>query len=159
MFYFLFDLHFLIHLAPLMHHTLAHIFFFFSLLSLDLFVYSWQKGGEYTREYIGVYRHFYMTHVHILRGRNSTSCTFVGGESHMGDAYIPRGRKYLYKKTLFYFVLLYVCFLIVLWCFELYLVSMLCYSHCIVFMCWTCIHPYAIVLYWLHVWIIICFAI
>ena len=26
-------------------------------------------------------------------------------------------------------------------------------------MCWTCIYPYAIVLYWLHVWMIICFAI
>ena len=33
----------------------------------------------YIEEYTSVFHHFYMTHVHILRGRNSTSCTFVGG--------------------------------------------------------------------------------
>ena len=75
---------------------------FISLLPLDSFVYSWQKGGEYTweytEEYTGLYRHFYMTHVHTLResrGSNSTSCTFVGGESHRGDAYWEF--KYVYK--------------------------------------------------------------
>ena len=60
---------------------------------------------------------------------------------------------------MFCFVLLYACFLIVLWWFELCLVSMLCCSHLIMFMCWTCIHSYANVLYWLHVWMIFCFAI
>ena len=33
-----------------------------------------------------------MTHVHTLRGSNSISCTFVGGESHRGDAY-TKGEK------------------------------------------------------------------
>ena len=50
---------------------------FLSLLPLDSFVYSWQKGGEYTGVYTKVFHHFYMTHVHILRRRNSISCTFV----------------------------------------------------------------------------------
>ena len=66
--------------------------------------------------------------------------------------HILRGRRHsFYEKTLFCLVLLYACFLVALWCFKLHLVSMLCCSHRIVFMCWTCIHPYVIVLYWLHV--------
>ena len=71
--------------------------------------------------------------------------------------HIPRGRRHLLWENLVLFALHYACFLVVLWCFELCLVSMLCCSHHIMLMCWTCIHPYAIVLYWLHVWIIICF--
>ena len=39
-----------------------------------------------------MYRHFYITHMHILSGRNSTSCTFVGEESHRRDAY-TKGEK------------------------------------------------------------------
>ena len=127
----------------------------FSLLLLDSFVYSWQKGGEYT----GVFRHLHMTHVHILRGRNSISYTFVRGESHKGDTYTKGEKTYFLENlVLFCFVLYYAFFLIVLWCFELHLSSMLCCSHRIMFMCWTCIYLYAIVLYWLHVRMIICFA-
>ena len=148
--------HFLIYFAPLMHHLLPlFISSFLSLIPLDSFVYSWQKRIEYTK----VYHHFYMTHVHIFRGRNSTLCTFVGGESPRGEAYTKGEKIYFYEKTLFCLVLPYAFFLITLWCFELHLVSMLCCSHRIVFMCWTCIHPYVIVLYWLHVQMIICFAI
>ena len=73
---------------------------FLSLLPLDSFVYSWQKGGEYTREYTGVYHHFYMTHVHILSGRNSTSCIFVGGESHRGDAYTKGEKTFFFLENL-----------------------------------------------------------
>ena len=128
----MFELHFLIHLAPLMHHLLSlFISSFLSLISLDSFVYSWQKGGEYTGEYIGVFHHFYMTNVHILRGKNSTSCTFVGEESHRGDAY-TKGRKYFFRKPCF----TYACFLVALWCFELCLVlSMLYCSHRIMLLC------------------------
>ena len=98
----MFELNFLIHLAPLMHHTLL-ISSFLSLLPLDCFVYSWQKGGEYT----GLYHHFYMTHVHTLRGRNSSSCAFVGGESHGGDAYTKGEKTFFYKETLFYLMLVF----------------------------------------------------
>ena len=99
---------------------------FLSFIPLDSFVYSWQKGGEYTKEYTGVYRYFYMTLVHILRERNSISCTFIGEENHRGDAYTKGENTSLYEKTLFCFVLLYACFLIALWCFELCLIFMLC---------------------------------
>ena len=43
-----------------------------------------------------------MTHVHTLRGSNSTSCTFVGRESYRGDAY-NKG-----EKTFPCFVLVYI---------------------------------------------------
>ena len=54
-----------------------------------------------------------MTLVHTLRGSNSTSCTFVGGESHRRDAYAKEKKTFFYVKTLFCFVLHYACFLIV----------------------------------------------
>ena len=57
--------------------------------------------------YTGLYRHFYMTHVHTLRGSNSTSCTFVGGESYRGDAYTKGEKTFFYEKTLFYFMLVF----------------------------------------------------
>ena len=94
-----------------------------------------------------MYRHFYMTYVHILRGRNFTLCTFVEGESHRGDAYIKGEKTSFYEKTLFCFVLLYACFLVALWYFELSFVSMLCCPHRIVLICWTCIYSYVIVFY------------
>ena len=91
---------------------------FLSLIPLDCFVYSWQKWGEYTGEYIGLYCNFYMTHVHTLRGSNSTSCTFVGGESYRGNAY-TKGEK---TFSLFCFGL-YYCF--VLFCVRTYVFHML----------------------------------
>ena len=100
-----------------------------------------------------------MTRVHILKGSNSISCTFVGGESHRGDAYTKGENKSFYEKTLLCLLYIMFCFLVTLWYFELCLISLLCCSHRIVPMCWTCIHPYSIMLYWLHFWIIICFAI
>ena len=106
-----FEFHFLIHLAPLMHHLLPlFIFSFLSPIPFDSFVYSWQKREKYTREYTGVYRHFYMTHVHILRGRNSTSCTFVGEESYRKDAYTKGEKTSFMRKlcfALFYFMLVF----------------------------------------------------
>ena len=54
-----------------------------------------------------MYRHFYMTHVHILRERNSTSCIFVEGESHRGDAYTKGEKTFFYEETLFYFMLVF----------------------------------------------------
>ena len=73
--------------------------------------------------------------------------------------HIPRERRHVLWVTLFCLVLPYACFLVALWCFELCLVSMFRCSHHIMLMCWTCIYPYAIVLCWLHVRMIICFAI
>ena len=111
-FYLSFELHFLIYVAPLMHHLLPlFISSFLSLLPLDSFVYSWQKGGEYTREYTSVYRHVYIIHVHNLRGRNSTSCTFIKGESYKGDTYTKGEKTSFMKKpcfVLFYLMLVFL---------------------------------------------------
>ena len=97
-----FELHFLIHLVPLMHHPLPlFISSFLSLLPLVAFVFLWQKGREYTAEYTGVFCHLYMTYVHILRGRNSTLCTFVGGESHRGESH--RRNAYTKVEKTFFF--------------------------------------------------------
>ena len=129
-----FELHFLIHLTPLMHH-LSHLFIssFLSLLPLDSFVYLWQKGGEYIGKYTSMFRHFYMTHVHILRGINSTLCTFVGGESYRGDAY-TKGEK---RFSLFCFGLYYTCALVGS-CFldanTSYILHWLCVGHAFILM-------------------------
>ena len=112
------EFYFLIHLTPLMHHLLPlFISSFLSLLPLDSFVYSWQKGGEYTRKYTGVYRHFYITHVHILKERNSTSCAFVGRENYRRDAYTKGEKTFLWENlVLFCFTLcLFSRYFMVFW--------------------------------------------
>ena len=50
----------------------------------------------------------------------------------------------------FSLVLLCPCWILYRWCYSNLNASVV---------CWTCIHPYVIVLYWLHVQMIICFAI
>ena len=93
-------------------------------------------------------------------------CTFLGGEilslvhidkgrNFIVKMHIPRRRRHLFirKPCSILFV-----FLFYLWCFEVLLVFMLCCSYHIVFICWTCIHSLCLVLYWLHVRMIICFA-
>ena len=51
--------------------------------------------------------------MNILRERNSTSCTFIGGESHEGDAYTKGEKTYFLRKpycVLFYFMLIFSLF-------------------------------------------------
>ena len=120
-----FKLHFLIHFVSLMHHLLPlFIISFLSLISLNSFVYSWQKGREYIGEYTGVFCYFYMTHVHIFRGINSTSCTFVGGESHRGDAYTKGEKAFVLWENLvlFWFILCLFscCFMVLYVMFSIY---------------------------------------
>ena len=91
------------------------ISYFLSHIPLDSFVYSWQKGREYTREYTEVYRHLYMTHVrkHLylwLWGRNSTSCTFVERESHRRDVYTMGEETFFMREpcfALFFFTIVF----------------------------------------------------
>ena len=116
-----FELYFLIHYAPLMHHILPlFISSFLSLLPLDSFFYLWQKEGEYT----GVFHYFYMTHVHTLRGKNSTSCIFVGGESHRGDAYTKGEKTFFFLENLvllcFSLCLFSRCFMVLWVSFSIY---------------------------------------
>ena len=85
---------FILHPSCIIFYPYSYILFFPSFLFIHLSIHD-KKGGEYTKVYIEVFCHFYMTHVHILRWRNSTSCTFIEGESHMGDAYIKGRRHFL----------------------------------------------------------------
>ena len=121
-----------------MHHLLPlFISSFLSLFPLDSFVYLWQKWGEYTGEYTSVFRHFYMTHVHILKGRNSTLCTFVGGESYRGNAYTKGKTKILFEKTLFlllYIMLVFSLFYGALICFVTLIASYFCVGHTYILM-------------------------
>ena len=65
-----------------------------------------------------------MTHVHILKGRNSTSCTFVGGENHRRDAYTKGKKTFFMRKPCF------VCFTLCLFsrCFMVLWVSFSIYA-------------------------------
>ena len=64
-----------------------------------------------------------MTHVHILRGRNSTSCTFVGGESHKGNAYTKGEKTFVLRQPyfiLFYLMLIFSLFMVLWVMFSIY---------------------------------------
>ena len=136
----LFELHFSFVLHPSCIILLVHTFISCPFFLLDPFVYSCQKGGEYTLEqYAREFCYFYMTLVHILRGRNSISCAHLQGERYsIREMHIPRGRRHcVNKKTLFCLFFFMVVFLFALQCFELCLVyilfvliaSCLCVSH------------------------------
>ena len=90
------ELHFFIHLAPLMHHQHSSFLHLLSFFLLDPFVYSCQKWGKYTLEqYTREFCHFYMTLVHILRGRNSISHAYLQGERYsIVEMHIPKGRRH-----------------------------------------------------------------
>ena len=121
---------------------------FLSFLPLDSFVYLWQKGGEYTREYTKMDRHFYDSYAHSQ-----------GEKFHREGAYTKGEKTFLFKKTLFclfYSLFVFLFFYMMLW--VMFSIFALLFSYRIVFMCWTCIHPYAIILCWLHIQMIICFA-
>ena len=107
---------FILHPSDIIFYPCSYLILFPSFFLIHLSIH------DKKRESIPVcFRHFYMTHVHILRGRNSTSCTFIGGESHRGDAY-TKGEKtfffFFWKPcfVLFYFMLVFSLFL---QCFEL----------------------------------------
>lgn len=129
------------------YHCSYHLFFL-SFFMVYLSICD-KKGREY--------RHFYMTLVHILKERFYL-VHICRGRNSIGEMHILKGRRHLFMRkpcfVLFYIVFV---FLFSLWCFELLLVSMLYCSHRIMFMCWTCIHPLCLVLYWLHIRMIIFF--
>ena len=52
---------------------IGHIFFSCPRFSLTLCLFLTKRGRVYSREYTKVFFHFYMTLVHILRGKNSIS--------------------------------------------------------------------------------------
>ena len=61
------ELHFLIHLAPLIHHYHCSYLYLLPLFLLDPCLFLTKRGRVYSREFTRVFCHFYMTLVHILR--------------------------------------------------------------------------------------------
>ena len=70
---------------------------------LNLCLFLTKRGRVYSREYTGVFCHFYKTLVHIFRGRNSISHAHLQGERFsIVEMHIPRGRRHcVIQKTLF----------------------------------------------------------
>ena len=115
--------------------------------SLTRCLFLTKRGRVYSREYT---KEFFVISIWLL-------CTSLGGEIlflvHIyKERVIPYGRC-IYQGG----EDIEIIFMFALWCFKLYLVSMLCCSHCIMFVCWTCIYPYVIVFHWMHVRMINCF--
>ena len=71
--------------------------------SLTLCLFLTKRGRVYSREYTRVFCHFFMTLVHIFKGRNSISHAHLQGERYsIGEMHIPRGRRHcVNQKTLF----------------------------------------------------------
>ena len=149
-FYFVFCLSFIFSfiLHPSCIFILVHAFISCPHFPLTLCLFMSKRGRLYSRVvYWRVFSFLYDFCAHSYGEKFYFSCIFVGEEFfHRGDAY-TKGEKTVNKKTLFCFVFFMFVFLFTLWCFELCLVSLFCCSHCIMFVCWTCIHPYAIVLH------------
>ena len=92
---------FILHPSCINFYHCSYLLFFPSFLLIHLSIHD---------KITGVYCYFYMTRVHILRGRNSTLCTFVGGESHRGDAYTKGKKTFFMRKpcfVLFYLMLVF----------------------------------------------------
>ena len=66
-----------------------------------------------------------MTLVYILRGRNSTSCTFVGEKSHREDTYTKGEKIFFMSKPCF--VLFYIMLVFSLLYGTLYYILYLCF--------------------------------
>ena len=73
------------------------------LFFLTLCLFLTKRGRVYSREYTRVFCHFFMTLVHIFKGRNSISHAHLQGERYsIGEMHIPRGRRHcVNQKTLF----------------------------------------------------------
>ena len=86
--------------------TLTHIFFSFPPSSYLICLFMTKRGRVYRRVYRCVLSFLYNSCAHSW-GRNSTSCTSIGGEIHRGDAYIKGEKTFFYEKTLFYLMLVF----------------------------------------------------
>ena len=96
-FYFVFDLSFIFSFIshPSCIIIIVRSFISCPRFSLTLCLFLTKRGRVYSREYTGVFCHFYMTLVHILRGRNSISHAHLQGERYfIGEMHIPRGRRH-----------------------------------------------------------------
>ena len=155
--------------------TLVHIFFSFPS-SFWLFCLLVTKRREYTGKYTDVYHYFYMTRVHNLRGRNSTSCTFIGGENHRGDTYTKGEKTSFLRKPCFALCLFSRCFMVLWVMFSIYVLLLLshytyvldmhislCYCALLIacsddnLFCYMIIVVISIWLFWCMIKLLICF--
>ena len=87
---------FLIHVAPLTHLYPCPFLSFLSLFFLAILSIHVKRGESILESLLD-------------------SCTFVREKFHKGDAYTKREKTFFNEKTLFCFVLLYVCLLVLLY--------------------------------------------
>ena len=87
--------------------------------------------------------------MHILREEKFYfSCTFVGERYSIREIHILRRRRYCVNKEILFCLCFFIfVFLFALWCFELCWISMLCCSHCIVFV-YQVVHMFHIMFTW-----------
>ena len=82
---------------------IVHTFISYPRFSLTLCLFLTKQRRVYYREYTGVFCHFYMTFVYILRGRNSISHAHLQGERYsIGEMHIPRGRRHCVSQKTFF---------------------------------------------------------
>ena len=107
--------------------------------------------------YTGLYHHFYMANVYILKERNSISCAFVGAESYRGEAYTKGGKDIFFMRkpcfALFYFMLFFsLLYGALSYFYYLYFVALIASCLCVG-------HAYILMPLWLYVQMIFCFSI
>ena len=113
--------------------SIVRTFISCSRFFLTLCLFLTKRGRVYSREYTRVYTrvfcHFYMTLVHILRGRNSISHAHLQGERYsIREMHIPRGRRHCVnnKNLLCLFSCIASCL-----CFgHVYIPMLLCFIEC-----------------------------
>ena len=101
---------FILHPSWIIFYPCSYLLFFPSFLLIHLSIRD--KKGESILESISECIIISIWLVHILRGRNSTSCTFVGGESHRGDAYTKGKKASFLRKPCFALCLFSHCFMV-----------------------------------------------
>ena len=100
---------FILHHSCIISYPCSYLLSFPSFLLINLSIRD--KKGESIPESKPMCFVISIWHVHILRGRNSTSCIFVGGESHRGDAYTKGEKTFFFRKpcfVLFYLILVFL---------------------------------------------------
>ena len=97
--------------------TLVHIFFSFLPSSWFICLFVTKRGRVYQNVYRSVSSFLYDSCAHSQGGRNSISCTFIGGESNRGDAYTKGEKKFCMRKPCFvcFTLCVFSCLLLVLW--------------------------------------------
>ena len=121
-----FILSFILHPSCIIFYPCSYLFFFPSFILIHLSICD--KNGESILECIVIS----IWLVHNLRGRNSTLCTFVGGESHRGDAYTKGEKTSLWENLVlscFTWCLFSRCFMVLWVTFSIY--DLLLSSHCV----------------------------